>query len=65
MRMRADVHALAGYELDRAEMVEEDEGADHLALAVRQRTADFKSIAEIAGARHDDKLQRVAGFCIA
>ena len=65
MRMRAHVHALAGHELHRAEMIEEDEGADHLALAVRQRAAHLKSVAEIAGARHDDKFQRVAGFGIA
>ncbi len=65
MRMRADVHALAGEELHRAEMVEEDEGADHLPLAMRQRAADLKSVAEIAGARHDDEIERVAGFGIA
>jgi hypothetical protein len=32
---------------------------------VRQRAANFKSIAEVAGARHNDKLQRVAGEGIA
>ena len=46
-------------------MVEEDEGADHLALAVRQRAAHLESVAEIAGARHDDKFERVAGFDVA
>src|SRR5689334_8851497 len=65
MRMRADVHALAGHELNRAEMVEKDEWADHLSSAVRQRAAHRKSVAEIAGARHDDKLERVAGFGVA
>src|SRR3981081_4480852 len=65
MRMRADVHALAGHELHRPEMIEEDEGPDHLALAVRQRAAHLESVAEVAGARHDDELQRVAGVRIA
>src|SRR5258708_28720960 len=65
MRMRPYVHALAGDELHRPEMIEEDEGADHLALAVRQRAAHLESIAEVTGARHDDKLKRVAGFGIA
>jgi hypothetical protein len=65
MRMRADVHALAGDELHRPEMIEEDEGPDHLALAVRQRAPHFKSIAEVAGARHDHQFQRVAGMRVA
>ena len=65
MRMRADVHALAGHELHRSEMIEEDEGADHLPLAVRQRAAHLESVAEVAGARHDDEFERVAGQRIA
>ena len=65
MRMRAHVHALAGHELHRAEMIEEDERPDHLPLAVRQRAPDLKPVAEIAGARHDDEFERVAGFGIA
>ena len=65
MRMRANVHALAGHELHRPEMVEEDEGADHLPLAMRQRAAHLESVAEVAGARHDDKLERVTGEGIA
>ena len=65
MRMRAHVHALAGHELHRPEMIEEDEGTDHLPLAVRQRAAHLESVAEVAGARHDDEFQRVAGFGIA
>ena len=46
-------------------MIEEDEGPDHLPLAMRQRAPHRKSIAEIAGARHDDKIERVAGPGIA
>src|SRR5262249_15052578 len=59
MRVRPHVHALAGDELYRAKMIEEDEGPDHLALAVRQRATHLKSVAEVAGARDDDKFQRV------
>jgi hypothetical protein len=65
MRMRPDVHALAGDELHRAEMIEEDERADHLPLAVRQRAAHREAIAKIADARHDHQLQRLAGCQIA
>jgi hypothetical protein len=65
MRMRANVHAFAGHELHRAEMVEEDEGADHLPLAMRQCAPHLESIAEVAGARHDDEVERIAGFRIA
>ena len=65
MRMRANVHALAGHELHRPEMVEEDEGADHLPLAVRQRAPHLETVAEVAGARHDDQFERVAGEGIA
>src|SRR5437879_232805 len=46
-------------------MIEEDEGADHLALAVRQRPAHLEAIAEVAGTRHDHQFQRVAGLGIA
>src|SRR3984893_17828350 len=65
MRMRTHVHALAGHELHRPEMIEEDEGADHLARAMRQRAGLRESSAEVAGARPDDQFQRVAGFGIA
>src|ERR1700753_2603427 len=46
-------------------MIEEDEGDDHLPLAVRHRAAHLKTIAEIAGPRHDDQFQRIAGLGIA
>ena len=65
MRVRAHVHALAGDELHRPEMIEEDEGPDHLPLAVRQRAPHHEAIAEIAGARHDDEIERVTGLGIA
>ena len=65
MRMRPHVHALARHELHRAEMIEEDEGPDHLPLAMRQRAPHRKAVAEIARARHDDEIERVAGLGIA
>src|SRR5262245_20878025 len=65
MRMRPHVHALAGHELHRAEMIEEDEGTDHLPLAMRQGAAHDESVAEVAGARYDDEVERVAGQGIA
>src|ERR1700722_15098898 len=51
MGMRPHVDALAGAELDRPEMVEEDEGPDHAPLDVGQGAADAKA-AEIDAARH-------------
>jgi hypothetical protein len=41
-------------------MIEENEGANHLPPAVRQRAAHRKSVAEVADARNDDELERVA-----
>ena len=64
MRMRPHVHALAGDELHRPHLVEEDERPDHLPLAMRQRAPHLEA-AEIAHARHDDELQRVAGALVA
>src|SRR3974377_2559994 len=58
VRMWPHVHAPAGHELHGAEMIEEDEGADHLPPPVRQRAPYLKSVAEIAGARHAAALQR-------
>src|SRR3954463_8476257 len=46
-------------------MVEEDEGSDHLPLAVRQCAAYREAVAEIARARHDDEIERIAGHGIA
>ena len=39
VRMRANVHTLPGHKLHRPHLVEEDERADHLPPAVRQRAA--------------------------
>ena len=64
VRMRAHVDAGADEKLGRPHLVEEDEGADHLPPRRRQRTAHGKA-AEIAGARHDDLLDGVAGAMVA
>ena len=64
MGMRPHVHALPRDELRGAHLVEEDERPDHLPPAVRQGAAHGKA-AEIAHPRHNDKLQRIAGFGVA
>ena len=64
MGMRPHVDALAGAELDRPEMVEEDEGPDHAPLDMGQRAAD-REAAEIDAARHDHEIDGIAGGRIA
>src|SRR4029434_8734295 len=44
MRMRAHVDAAAGRELDRAELVEEDERPDHTALRRRQHALHGEAV---------------------
>src|SRR5690606_25300733 len=56
--MGPDGDALAGQELRRPRLVEEDEGADHLPLGRRQGAAHLE-VAEIPGARNDERLDRV------
>ena len=53
MRMRAHVEAVAGGKLHRAELVEEDEGADHAPLRGREYALHGKAVAEIAAPRQD------------
>ena len=60
MGVRAHVDAAADQELGRPHLVEEDEGPDHLLLGRGQGPAHLEA-AEIAGARHDDVLDGVAG----
>ena len=64
VRVRAHVDAVADQELGRPHLVEEDEGPDHLLLGRGQRAAHLEA-AEVAGARHDDVLDGVAGACVA
>ncbi len=65
MRVRPHVEPLPGDELNRPHLVEEDEGTDHLPLAVRQRAAHGEAVAQIAHARNDDELERIAGALVA
>src|SRR5262245_42973408 len=64
MRMRPHVDALTRDELDRAHLVEEDEGANHLALRVRQGPAHLEA-SEVSRARCDDEIERIAGAFVA
>ncbi len=64
--MRPDVEAVTEQELGGPHLVEEDEGADHLAASRRQRAAHLEA-ADVACARYDHLLdgiarQRVAKF---
>ena len=52
VRVRADVHALAGRQPRRAELVDEDERPDHRPLSRRQR-APHLELAEVVGDRRD------------
>ena len=64
MRVRAHVDAAAGRELDRTELVEEDERADHAARRRRQHALHREAVAEIAGARQDLVLDEGGGWVI-
>ena len=64
MRVRAHVDAVAGAELGRAHVVEEDERPDHAALR-RGQGASHRESPDVAGARHDHAFERVAGMCVA
>ncbi len=64
MRMRPDVHPLPKQEFGRAELIEEDEGPDHLAT-LRRQGAPHAEAAEILGGRHDDLLDGIAGMGVA
>ena len=47
MRMRANIEALTGRVVHRAEMVEENEGADHLLGVKGQYPSDHKAVAKV------------------
>src|SRR5205823_324578 len=64
VRMRPDIDALPGDELDRSHLVEEDEWADHLPLGMRQGATHLET-AEIAGPRHDHQFEGVARSLVA
>ncbi|HEX6013795.1 MAG TPA: hypothetical protein VFY87_18760 [Geminicoccaceae bacterium] len=60
VRVRSHVQALAGEQLHRPELVEEDERAHHLPFRRGQGVVDLEP-AQVAGARDDHGLDRVAG----
>ena len=62
MRMRPHVEPVAGAELGRPEMVEEDERPDHARARRRQRAAHREAVAEIDRARHHHMRDRVASI---
>src|SRR5262249_4548042 len=64
VRMRPHVDALAGTEFGRSHVIEEDEWSDHAALRRGQR-APHREPTEVAGARDDHALDRVARIGIA
>src|SRR5215471_7909365 len=64
MWMRAHVDAAADRELDRAELVKEDEGAHHAALRRRQHALHRETVAEIAGARKQLVLDEGGSRCV-
>jgi hypothetical protein len=60
--MRANVHASAGDELHRSDLIEEDERTNHLTSGVRQRTVHGKTAAQIAHARNNNQVERITGI---
>ena len=60
MRVRPHVHTGPKEEFSGAHLVEENEGTDHLPLRRRESAPDLEA-AEIARARHDDRVDRITG----
>src|SRR5262245_4747027 len=63
MRVWPDIDALSVPQNGRSKVVEEDEGADHATLHVRERPADGEA-AEIDAAWHDDLINCLAGWFV-
>src|SRR5882724_11883775 len=63
MRVWPHIDALAVPQHGRSKVVEENEGADHSTLGVREGSADGEA-AEIDAARHDDLINRIAGWFV-
>src|SRR5215470_3728722 len=51
--------------LSRPHLIEEYEGANHLALVARQSTTDFEAFAQIAHAWNHDEFERVTRSFVA
>src|SRR5262245_1311239 len=60
VRVWAHVETLAGFEARRAELIPEDEGADHALLDRRQRAAHHEIVAEVARLGGDGGYHRPA-----
>jgi hypothetical protein len=58
MRMRPNIDAVAGQQLGRPSLVEEDERANHLPLRRWQSTPNLKA-AKVAGPGNDEGVNRV------
>ena len=65
MRMRPHVEPVAGAELGRPEMIEENERPDHARARRRQCAAHREAVAEIDGARHHHMGDGRAGVSVA
>lgn len=63
VRVRADVHALAGLEPHGAGVIEEAPRVNHALLAIGERTAHEHAIAEVGAARLDAD-DRIHGRCL-
>src|SRR5882672_12488860 len=63
MRVWPHIDALAVAQHGRAKVVEEDEGANHSTLGVGKGATDGKA-AKIDAARHDDLIDRIAGWFV-
>ena len=63
--VRAHVQALPGNELNRSHLIEENERADHLALAVRQRATHREAVAQITHSWNNDHVESIARSFIA
>ena len=63
MRVWPNIDALAVPQHGRPKMVEEDKGSDHSTPGVREGPAHGKAT-EIDAARHDDLINRIAGWFV-
>jgi hypothetical protein len=64
VRMWANINTLAETELDRAHLVEENKGADHLPRPGRQCTSNLEA-SEIVGAGHNQRFDGVGPVHVA
>jgi hypothetical protein len=60
MGMGAHIKTCSGAQDGRSQLIEKDKGAHRAALARREDAANLEATAEVAGSRHDDRLDRGA-----